>query len=188
MIDCFLLSFDFVVEVSSASFFCSNSDALGFDESEKGIFGSLKNITHLPPGLPKEGNRVADFAAGTAENLVTEEASKESPAAGTGEWLDLIDWIFRRAFADVFCTFSDKQSEDRPKSPSAAANVDLIPLETPHQEVEKPVGESTAVVRGILGCHSALVVSDLLYFSTFVVFVEYSDDFVLLIGSGQTSR
>ena len=91
MIDCFLLSFDFVVEVSSASFFCSNSDALGLDESEKGIFGSLKNITQLPPGSPKEGNRVADFAAGAAENLVTEEARKESPAAGTGEWLDLID-------------------------------------------------------------------------------------------------
>ena len=63
MIDCFLFSFDFVVEVSSASF-CSNPDALGFDESEKGIFGSLKNITQLPPGSPKEGNRVADFAAG----------------------------------------------------------------------------------------------------------------------------
>ena len=67
MIDCFLLDFDFVVEVSSASFsFCSNPDALGFDESEKGIFGSLKNITQLPPGSPKEGDRVADSAAGGA--------------------------------------------------------------------------------------------------------------------------
>ena len=77
LIDCFLLSFDFVVKVSSASpSFCSNPDALGFDESEKGIFGSLKNITQLPPGSPKEGDRVADFAAGAAKNLVTEEASK----------------------------------------------------------------------------------------------------------------
>ena len=71
-----MLSFDFVVEVSSASSFCSNLDALGFDKSEKEIFGSLKNITQLPPGLPKEGDRVADSAAGAAENLVTEEASK----------------------------------------------------------------------------------------------------------------
>ena len=93
MIECFF-SFDFVVEVSSASF-CSNPDALGFDESEKGIFGSLKNITQLPPGSPKEGDRVADSASGAAKDLVTEEASKESPTAGTGEWLD---WLFRQAF------------------------------------------------------------------------------------------
>ena len=88
----------------------------------------------------------------------------------------------------IFLCFSDKQNEDQPKSPSAAANVDLMLRETPQQEAEKSVGESTAVARGILGCHSALVVSDLLYLSTFIVFVEYSDDFVLLIGSGQTSR
>ena len=75
--------------------FCSNPDALGFDELEKGIFGSLKNITQLPFGSPKEGDRVADSAAGAVENLVTEEASKESPAVDTGEWLD---WLFRQAF------------------------------------------------------------------------------------------
>ena len=57
----------------------------------------------------------------------------------------MIDWLFCRAFADVFCAFSDKQSEDRPKSPSAVANVDLVPLETPQQEVEKAVGESTGI-------------------------------------------
>ena len=79
-----MLSFDFAVEVSSASSsFCSNPDALGFDESEKGIFGSLKNITQLPPGSPKEGDRVADSAAGAVENLVTEEADKNSLVAGT---------------------------------------------------------------------------------------------------------
>ena len=93
---------------------------------------------------------MADFAAGAAENLVTEEASKESPAAGTGEWLDLIDWLFHRAFADVFCAFSDKQSEDRPKSPSAAANVDLITLETPHQEVENQSGSRLLSSGGFL--------------------------------------
>ena len=48
----------------------------------------------------------------------------------------MIDWLFRRAFADVFCAFSDKQSEDRPKSPSAAANVDLVLREVPQQEVD----------------------------------------------------
>ena len=58
--------------------------------------------------------------------------------------------------------FSDKQIGVQSKSPSFAANVDLIPLETPWQEAEKPVGESTAVVRGILDCHSALVVRDFL--------------------------
>ena len=125
-----------MIEVSGTSSSCSSPDALGFDESEKGIFGSLRNIAQLPPGSPKEGDRVADSAAGAVENLVTEEASKESPAAGPSEWLDLIDWLFRRAFADVFCAFSDKQSEDRLKSPSSAANVDLVLWEVSQQEVE----------------------------------------------------
>ena len=44
-------------------------------------------------------------------------------------------------------------------SPSAAANVNLVLLETPQQEVEKLVEGSTAVAQGILGCHSSLVVS-----------------------------
>ena len=150
-----------MIEVSSTSSICSTPDALGFDESEKGIFGSLKNITQLPPGLPKEGDRVADSAAGAAENWVIEEASKESPATGTGEWLDLIDWLFCRAFADVFCPFSDKQS------PSAAANVDLVLREVPQQEVEL----STSVAQEILGCHSSLVVS---VFCTLVLFFVLS--------------
>ena len=72
-----------MIEVLSTSSFCSTPDALGFDESEKGIFGSLKNITQLPPGSPKEGDRVADSAAGAVENLVTEEADKNSLVAGT---------------------------------------------------------------------------------------------------------
>ena len=77
-----MLSFDFVVEVSSTSF-CSNSDALGFDESEKGIFYSLKNISRLPLDSPKEGDREADSAAGEAQNVVSEEANKNSLVAGT---------------------------------------------------------------------------------------------------------
>ena len=68
----------------------------------------------------------------------------------------------------IFLCFSDKQAEDQLKSSVAAANVDLIPLETPQQEVERPVEESTAVAQGILGCHFALVVSDFLYSSTCV--------------------
>ena len=63
--------------------------------------------------------------------------------------------------------FSDKAAEDQPKSP-ASDRVDLVPLEPSQQEVEKPVGESTAVAQGILGYHSALVVSNFLYSSTFV--------------------
>ena len=62
--------------------------------------------------------------------------------------------------------FLDKPTEDQPKSPSAATNVDLVPLETPQQEAEKLVGESTTVAQGILGCHSALVVSIFLYSSS----------------------
>ena len=60
--------------------------------------------------------------------------------------------------------FSDKLAEDQPKS-HATAKVDLVPLESSQQEVEKPVGESTAIAQGILGCHSALVVSIFLYLS-----------------------
>ena len=97
MIKCFLFPFDFVVEVSSASF-CSNPDALGFDESEKGIFGSLKNITQLPPGSPKEGDRVADSAAGdTVRDQALGVAGRESPAVDTGECLGVFDWFFCRA-------------------------------------------------------------------------------------------
>ena len=54
-----------MVEVSSTSV-CSNLDALGFDESEKGIFDSLKNIAWLPLDSPKEGDRVVDSTAGMA--------------------------------------------------------------------------------------------------------------------------
>ena len=64
--------------------------------------------------------------------------------------------------------FSDKQTGKQPKSPPSAANIDPIPLEPSQQEAEKPVRESTAVAQVILGCHSALVVSNFLYSSTFV--------------------
>ena len=129
---------------------------------------SLKNIAQLPLGLPKEGDRLADSATVAAGDLSIGEASKESPAAGTGEWLDLIDWLFRRAFADVLCAFLDKQSEDRPKSPSAAANVDLVLREVPQQEVES----STSVAQEILGCHSSLVVSVICTRVLFVVLLS----------------
>ena len=75
-----MLSFDFVVEVSS-TFFCSNPDALGFDESENGIFDSLKNIAPLPPSPPRVDDRLVDSAVDTAEY----------PAAGTGECLSVVD-------------------------------------------------------------------------------------------------
>ena len=153
--------------MSSTSSFCSNPDALGIDESEKGIFYSLKNIAQLPLGSPKEGDRLADSAASAAGDLPIGEAGKESPATGTGECLDAIDWFFRWTFLLISLYFSDKPAEDQPKSPTAA-KVGLVPLESSQQEVEKPVGESTAVAQGILGCHSALIVSNFLYSSTFV--------------------
>ena len=74
LIDCFFLFFDFVVEVSSTSF-CSNPDALGFDESEKGIFDSLNNIARLPLDSPKGADRLIDSAAGAAGDLSIGEAS-----------------------------------------------------------------------------------------------------------------
>ena len=125
LIDGFLFSFDFVVEVSSTSF-CSNPDALGFDESENGIFDSLKNIARLPQDSPKEGDQLADSAAGAVGELPIGEAGKEFPATSIGECFGVVDWFSRRTFVDVFCAFLDKQSEDRPKSPPLVADVDLI--------------------------------------------------------------
>ena len=84
-----MLSFDFAVEVSST--FVSNSEALGFNESEKGIFDSLKNIAQLPLGSPKEGDRLADSADAVVGDLPIGEAGKESHATGTSECLDVID-------------------------------------------------------------------------------------------------
>ena len=67
--------------------FCSNPDALGVDESEKGIFASLKSIAQLPSSPSKDSDRLGDTAAGMAESPAAEEASKKSPVAGTSEWL-----------------------------------------------------------------------------------------------------
>ena len=77
-----------MIEVFGTSSFCSTPDALGFDESEKGIFGSLRNIAQLPPGSPKEGDRVADSAAGdTAGVQALREVGREPPTIDTGECL-----------------------------------------------------------------------------------------------------
>ena len=73
--------------MSSTSFFCSNPDALGIDESEKGIFDSLKNIAQLPPSSPKEDDRLGNSTAGAAGDLAGGEADKKSPAASAGECL-----------------------------------------------------------------------------------------------------
>ena len=96
--------------MSSASSFCSNSDALGFDESEKGIFDSLKNFSRLPLDSPKEGDRVVDSAAGVAGNQALGKAGGESPTAGTGECLHLVDWFFHRVFVNFFCAFQTSRS------------------------------------------------------------------------------
>ena len=95
-----------MIEVSSTSSFCSTPDALEFDESEKGIFGSFRNITQLPPGLLKEGDRVADSAAGdTAGDQALGEAGRESPAVDTGECLGVFDWFFLSSLVDVSVSF-----------------------------------------------------------------------------------
>ena len=67
--------------------FCSNPDALGIDELEKGILDSLKNITQLPSSPSKDGDRLGDTAVGMVESPVAEEVGKKSPIAGTSEWL-----------------------------------------------------------------------------------------------------
>ena len=90
--------------------FCSNPDALGIDESEKRIFDSLKNFAQLPPCSPKEDDRMADSSAGAAGDLSIGEAGKELPAARTGEWLDVSDWFFHRAFANVFCALQTSRA------------------------------------------------------------------------------
>ena len=77
--------------MSSTSFFCSNPDALGIDESVKGIFDSLKNIAPLPPSPPRVDDRLVDSAVDTAENPATGGTGGESPATGTGECLSIVD-------------------------------------------------------------------------------------------------
>ena len=89
--------------MSSTSSFCSNPDALGIDESEKGIFYSHKNIALLPPSPPREDDRLVDSAAGTMDSPVGGEAGKELSAPCTGECLDVIDSFFYRALADRLC-------------------------------------------------------------------------------------
>ena len=74
--------------------------------------------------------------------------------------------------------FSDKQTEDRPESPVATSKVELSLQEVPQQEEEKSVEGSTAVAQGILGCHSALVVSDFFILEYLCWIVEY---FVLTV-------
>ena len=91
--------------MSSTSSFCSNPDALGIDESEKGIFDSLRNIAHLPPRPPREGDRLVDSVAGTVENLMAEEACKEPPTASIGGCLEVVNLFFCRALANCLCIF-----------------------------------------------------------------------------------
>ena len=76
-----------MIQVSSTSSFCITPDALRFDESEKGVFYSLKNIAQLPPSSPKEGDQLGDSMVGAEGNLAVGEADKKSPTASAGECL-----------------------------------------------------------------------------------------------------
>ena len=98
--------------------FCSNPDALGIDESEKGIFDSLKNITQLPPSPPKDGGGKVDSATGAAGDVVPGEAGRNSPAASVSECpCEVLSSGFLVEFLLTSLYSSDKQSEDRPRSP-----------------------------------------------------------------------
>ncbi|XP_039822831.1 uncharacterized protein LOC120685053 [Panicum virgatum] len=112
----------------------SNPDALGIDDSEKGIYDALKKIAELPPSLSRGGDRLVDSTTGTVDSQALGEADGKSLAAGT-----------------------DKQSEDRPKSPSATVIVDPSLQDVVQQEAEKPVEGSTAYAQEILGCHASLL-------------------------------
>ena len=62
-------------------------------------------------------------------------------------------------------------------------------LGVPQQEVEKPAVESVGVAQGILGCHSALVVSGFFVLEYFVCCCRVPClDHALLAESGQTSH
>ena len=61
-----------------------------------------------------------DSAAGTARDLVVGEVGKESPAASTGEWFDVVDWFFRRVSANVFCVFQTNR-------PRASRRILMLP-------------------------------------------------------------
>ena len=76
----------------------------------------------------------------------------------------MIEWFSIILLLIFFC-LSDKQNEDQPKSSSVVANVDSSSQEVPWQEVERSVEGPTAVVQGILGSHSSIVVSIFLYSS-----------------------
>jgi len=93
------------------------------------------------------------------------------------------------SFDSLSLCISDKQAEDQPKSPAAAGNVDLVPLDMPRQEVEKPVDGSSVVAREILGCHSALIVSSFFVLESFLLsYRVLCLDLALLAESGQSSR
>ena len=77
----------------------------------------------------------------------------------------MVEWFFVVLLL-IFLCFSDKRNEDQPKSSLVVPNVDPSLQEVPRQEVEKSVEGSTAVVQGILDCHSSLVVSIFLYSSS----------------------
>ena len=71
----------------------------------------------------------------------------------------------------------------------ATGNIDLIPLDVPRQEVEKPVEGSTVVAREILDYHSALVVSTFFVLEYFLLRCRVLClDLALLAESGQSSR
>ena len=94
-----------MVEVSSTSF-CSNPNALGIDESEKGIFDSLKSIARLLPSPPKEDDRLGDSVTGAAGDLALEVAGKSLlPLALVNVFMRCDRVVFCCPFADILVFF-----------------------------------------------------------------------------------
>ena len=89
--------FDTIIEVSSA-FFCSNPDVLSFDESEKGIFDSLKNIARLPLDSPKEGIGWPISLLARWGNCPLGRRARSLLPLALVSVLVAIDWFLRRAF------------------------------------------------------------------------------------------
>ena len=90
----------------SGNFFCSNPGALGIDESEKGIFDSLKNIAQLAPGPPKEDDRLGDSAAGTSGTWPSGRRARSLlPLALVSGFMRCDRVVFCHSFADILVFF-----------------------------------------------------------------------------------
>ena len=99
--------FDFVVEVSSTSSFCSNPDALGIDESEKGIF--LIPLGTLPNCLLARRSKTIGWATLLLARWGTWPSGRRArsllPLALVSGFMRCDRVVFGHSFADVLVFF-----------------------------------------------------------------------------------